>query len=66
MDMSGVFSKIRNTLTNTVTEISSVLPGNPLLREYDAKDQIASGGPEHLWKVYKGFKKSTKAVKFCH
>ncbi|CAK8690323.1 unnamed protein product [Clavelina lepadiformis] len=61
MDVSGVFSKLKNTLTSTVNEISAALPGNPLLREYDAGCQVASAGPNNLWKIYEGMKKSTKA-----
>ena len=63
MDVSGVFSKLKNTLTSTVNEISAALPGNPLLREYDAGCQVASAGPNNLWKIYEGMKKSTKAVR---
>ncbi|XP_078482866.1 SCY1-like protein 2 [Ciona intestinalis] len=61
MDVSGVFTKLRNTLSSTVNEISAVLPGNPLLREYDAGDQVGSAGPRYLWKIYQATKKSTKA-----
>lgn len=37
--------------------------GNPLLREYDAGNQIASAGPDYIWKIYEGTKKSTKVVR---
>ena len=62
MDVSGVFNKIKSTFTHTVSEISAVLPGNPLLREYDVGDQVGSAGSGLLWKIYNGVKKSTKAV----
>jgi len=62
MDVAGVFNKLRSTLSSTVSEISAALPGNPLLREYDANNQVGSGGPKFLWKIYDGTKKSTKAV----
>nr|CAB3265906.1 SCY1-like protein 2 [Phallusia mammillata] len=61
MAVAGVFNKLRNTLTSTVSEISAALPGNPLLREYDAGSQVGSAGPKFLWKIYAGTKKSTKA-----
>nr|XP_039251440.1 SCY1-like protein 2 isoform X1 [Styela clava]XP_039251442.1 SCY1-like protein 2 isoform X1 [Styela clava] len=57
-----VFNKIKSTLTSTVSEIAAALPGNPLLREYDIGDQVASAGPDYLWKIYEGTKKSTKAA----
>ena len=62
--MDKMFNKLRSTLTSTVTEISAALPGNPLLREYEAGKQIGSAGPDLLWKIYSGCKKSTKAVGF--
>jgi len=66
MDVSGVFNKIRSTLTSTVSEISAALPGNPLLREYDVGQQVGSAGPGLTWKIYEGVKKSTKAVRFLN
>uniref|UniRef100_H2ZDH0 Protein kinase domain-containing protein n=1 Tax=Ciona savignyi TaxID=51511 RepID=H2ZDH0_CIOSA len=59
---SGVFTKLKNSLSSTVNEISAVLPGNPLLREYDAGNQVGSAGPRYLWKIYTATKRSTKAV----
>lgn len=64
MDVSGVFNKIKNTFSSTVSEISSVLPGNPLLREFDVGDQLGSAGSGLMWKLYNGVKKSTKKVNF--
>ena len=58
-----MFNRIKSTLTSTVSEISSVLPGNPLLREYDVGEQTGSAGPGLMWKIYEGVKKSTKAVR---
>ncbi|XP_014227609.1 SCY1-like protein 2 [Trichogramma pretiosum] len=66
-----VFNKLRNTVTNTLSntvsntahslsQLSSVLPGNPVTREYEVTAHICSAGPGLLWKVYSGFKKSTK------
>ncbi|XP_012216452.1 SCY1-like protein 2 [Linepithema humile] len=66
-----VLNKLRNTVSNTISntvqntayglsQLSSVLPGNPVTREFEAIAHVASAGPGLLWKVYSGFKKSTK------
>uniref|UniRef100_A0A0C9RB40 SCYL2 protein n=1 Tax=Fopius arisanus TaxID=64838 RepID=A0A0C9RB40_9HYME len=66
-----VLNKLRNTVTNTISntvnstayglsQLSSVLPGNPVTREFEATGHIGSAGPGLLWKVYSGFKKSTR------
>ncbi|KAG8180477.1 hypothetical protein JTE90_026639 [Oedothorax gibbosus] len=49
-----------NRIKSTVSNFSTVLPGNPVTREYEVVEHIASAGPGLLWKVYKGIKKSTK------
>ncbi|XP_065211698.1 SCY1-like protein 2 [Planococcus citri] len=54
-----VFNKLYWTVSSTVSQLSTVLPGNPLTREYEATNHIASAGPGLLWKVFSGFKKST-------
>ncbi|CAG9562341.1 unnamed protein product [Danaus chrysippus] len=55
-----VFNKFYSSVSNTVSQLSGVLPGNPVTREFEATQFIASAGPGLLWKVYKGYKKSTK------
>ena len=66
-----VLNKLRNTVSNTISntvnstayslsQLSSVLPGNPVTREFEATAHIASAGPGLLWKVYAGYKKSTR------
>ncbi|XP_012054703.1 PREDICTED: SCY1-like protein 2 [Atta cephalotes] len=66
-----VLNKLRNTVSNTITntvqntayglsQLSSVLPGNPVTREFEATAHVASAGPGLLWKIYSGYKKSTK------
>ncbi|XP_068633859.1 SCY1-like protein 2 [Battus philenor] len=57
-----VFNKFYSSVSNTVSQLSGVLPGNPVTREFEATQFIASAGPGLLWKVYKGYKKSTKQV----
>lgn len=51
-----VFNKLKSTVSN----LSSVLPGNPVTREYEVGRQIASAGPGLVWKVYQASKRSTK------
>ncbi|XP_064634954.1 SCY1-like protein 2 [Lineus longissimus] len=40
--------------------VSGALPGNPVTREFDVGRHVASAGPGLLWKVFDGYKKSTK------
>lgn len=42
------------------TVVSNALPGNPLSRDFEVSNQIASAGPGLLWKVYNGVKRTTK------
>ncbi|XP_076749656.1 SCY1-like protein 2 [Xylocopa sonorina] len=66
-----VLAKLRNTVSNTISntvqntayglsQLSNVLPGNPVTREFEVTAHIASAGPSLLWKIYNGYKKSTK------
>lgn len=51
--MDIVINRLRNT-------VSSALPGNPVLREFDLENQVGSSGPGFLWKLYSATKKSSK------
>uniref|UniRef100_A0A0A9XT86 SCY1-like protein 2 n=1 Tax=Lygus hesperus TaxID=30085 RepID=A0A0A9XT86_LYGHE len=55
-----VLNKFCSTVQSTVSQLSGVLPGNPVTREYEVTGHIASAGPSLSWKVYSGYKKSTK------
>lgn len=55
-----IVNKFRSTVSSTVSSLSGVLPGNPVTREYEVTNHIASAGPGLLWKIYQGYKKSTK------
>ena len=55
MDM---FNRLKSAVTN-------VLPGIPLARDFDVNAQVASAGPDQLWKVYDAVKKTTKQVNFA-
>ena len=61
-------SKLASTVVDTVYMAEgiskSVLPGNPVTREYEITRHIGSAGPGLLWRLYQGFKKSTKQVRF--
>lgn len=39
-----VLHKFRSTVTSTMSQLSTVLPGNPVTREYEATKHIASAG----------------------
>jgi SCY1-like protein 2 len=47
-------------VSTTVSQLSGVLPGNPVTREYEVGKLIGSAGPDLLWKIFSGRKKSTK------
>ncbi|PSN52016.1 hypothetical protein C0J52_06121 [Blattella germanica] len=55
-----VINKFYSTVSSTVSQLSGVLPGNPVTREFEVTCHIASAGPGLLWKIYQGYKKSTK------
>ena len=55
-----MLKKVKSTVSTTVSQLSGVLPGNPVTREYEVGKHIASAGPDLLWKIYSGYKKSTK------
>ena len=63
--MESFVNRLRNTISSTAavtaTTINSVLPGNAVTREFEVVAHQCSAGPGLLWKVYSGFKKSTKA-----
>uniref|UniRef100_A0A0K0FKV5 Novel protein (inferred by orthology to a zebrafish protein) n=1 Tax=Strongyloides venezuelensis TaxID=75913 RepID=A0A0K0FKV5_STRVS len=54
------FYKIKDTVSQVAAQASKVLPGNPITREYEVKELIATAGPGLLWKIYNGYKRSTK------
>lgn len=39
-----VINKLYSSVSNSVSQLSSVLPGNPLAREYDIESQVCSAG----------------------
>ncbi|KAJ8956503.1 hypothetical protein NQ318_019221 [Aromia moschata] len=55
-----LYSQVSSSVSSTVSQLSGVLPGNPVTREFESSAHIASAGPGLLWKIYKGSKRSTK------
>lgn len=51
---------VLNRLRSTVSNLSTVLPGNPVTREYEVIKHVGSAGPGLLWKVFQAIKRSTK------
>lgn len=40
-----VFNKFYSSVSSTVSQLSGVLPGNPVTREFEATQFIATAGP---------------------
>lgn len=40
-----VINKLYSSVSNTVSQLSSVLPGNPITKEFDIGEHIGSAGP---------------------
>ncbi|XP_055586493.1 SCY1-like protein 2 [Uranotaenia lowii] len=55
-----VINKLYSSVSQTVSQLSAVLPGNLVTREYDVNTQIASAGRACMWQIYSGYKRSTK------
>lgn len=57
---SSLSSSVSSTVFSTISTVKDVLPGNPVTRDFEVGEHVASGGPGLLWKIYSGSKKSTK------
>lgn len=40
-----VINKLYSTVSSTVSQLSSVLPGNPVAKDFEIGEHIASAGP---------------------
>ncbi|XP_034259273.1 SCY1-like protein 2 isoform X2 [Pantherophis guttatus] len=58
--MELMLNKLKNTVTKVTADVTSAVMGNPVTREFDVGRHIASGGNKLAWKIFNGFKKSTK------
>lgn len=47
-----VFNKFYSSVSNTVSQLSGVLPGNPVTREFEATQFVASAGPGKFNKLH--------------
>lgn len=57
-------SKVATTVVDTVYSVENitknVIPGNAVTRDYEVTKHVGSAGPGLLWKLYSGYKKTTK------
>ncbi|XP_022648489.1 SCY1-like protein 2 [Varroa destructor] len=53
-------SRIKSTVVDTVSNLSSVLTGNPLSGQYEMGAYLGSYGPCLLWKMFQATKRSTR------
>uniref|UniRef100_A0A6A7G441 SCY1-like protein 2 n=2 Tax=Hirondellea gigas TaxID=1518452 RepID=A0A6A7G441_9CRUS len=69
--MENMLNKLRSTMSSAASnavsnavsiasQVSNYLPGNPVTREFEATSHIASAGTGLSWKVYSGYKKSSR------
>ncbi|KAJ8007184.1 hypothetical protein DPEC_G00114900 [Dallia pectoralis] len=58
--MESMLNKLKSTVTKVTADMTSVVMGNPVTREFEVGRHIASGGPGMCWRIYHGTKKSTK------
>ncbi|XP_063072861.1 SCY1-like protein 2 [Engraulis encrasicolus] len=58
--MESMLNKLKSTVTKVTADVTSAVMGNPVTREFEVGQHIASGGPGLCWKIYNGIKKSTK------
>lgn len=40
-----LYSSMSSSVSSTVSQLSGVLPGNPVTREFEASEHVASAGP---------------------
>lgn len=50
-----VINKFYSSVSSTVSQLSGVLPGNPVTREYEVTNHIASAGPGTFSTYVKSF-----------
>lgn len=43
--INKLYSSVSSSVSSTVSQLSGVLPGNPVTREFEAEVHIASAGP---------------------
>lgn len=53
-------SRIKSTVVDTVSNLSSVLTGNPLSGQYEMGPYLGCYGPGLHWKMFQATKRSTR------
>ena len=49
---SAVSSSVSSTVFSTISTVKDVLPGNPVTRDFEVGEHIASGGPgKKFWYI---------------
>lgn len=59
-----VINKLYSSVSNTVSQLSSALPGNPITKEFDVGEHIASVGPGTSLFAYSLFKFTRLSCQF--
>lgn len=62
--MDYYLNRFRSKVSLVAAQVTQVLPGNPVFREYEVHDQVGSAGPGLFWKIFSGTKISNKQVSF--
>uniref|UniRef100_A0A915EKZ7 Protein kinase domain-containing protein n=1 Tax=Ditylenchus dipsaci TaxID=166011 RepID=A0A915EKZ7_9BILA len=58
--MDYYLNRFKSTVSTVADKVQGALPGNPIFREYEVQEQIATAGPGLSWKIYSGTKNTTK------
>ena len=52
---STLSTTVESTVFSTVSTITNALPGNPVTRDFEVFEHVASGGPGNAWKIFESF-----------
>uniref|UniRef100_A0AC34G5K6 Protein kinase domain-containing protein n=1 Tax=Panagrolaimus sp. ES5 TaxID=591445 RepID=A0AC34G5K6_9BILA len=53
-------SSIHSVAAQVTDTVTQALPGNPIFREYECHEVVATAGPGLAWKIFRGTKNSNK------
>ena len=59
---SAVSSTVSSTVFSTISTVKDVLPGNPVTRDFEVGEHIASGGPGKKNRIRYHYKCSNKSI----
>ena len=57
---SAVSSSVSSTVFSTISTVKDVLPGNPVTRDFEVGEHIASGGPGKEYLMHERTPKSLR------